>query len=151
MHRKPHQLRSLNGDSLSRGGLLPLPLRERIEVRGVVNFNCMVTAERQQRFTVDFPVTTVKTTFTLASVITSRANTLLDVSPPVDDPCVPHPFYPIYQPDHFKSAKAPLVKNHSLRSAVPRHMMTGKAIAARKPRPGLPPHSEEHTARNFGD
>ena len=45
LQRKPHQLRSLNGDSFSRGGLLPLPLRERIEVRGVVNFNCMVTAE----------------------------------------------------------------------------------------------------------
>ena len=44
VHRKPHQLRSLNGDSFSRGGLLPLPLRERIEVRGVANFNGMVTA-----------------------------------------------------------------------------------------------------------
>ena len=49
LRRKPHQLRSLHGDSFSRGGLLPLPLRERIEVRGVVNFNCMVTAKSDRR------------------------------------------------------------------------------------------------------
>ncbi|MBI4475030.1 MAG: hypothetical protein HY646_20350, partial [Acidobacteria bacterium] len=88
-----------------------------------------------ERITVEFPVTTVKTTFTLASVEyargrekiprteftgTFRANTLLDVSPLVYNPCLPHPCYPIYQRDHLKAAKAPLVK--STRYVAPFHI-----------------------------
>src|ERR1041384_2421588 len=34
-----------NSDSFSRGGLLPLPLGERIEVRGIVRRNCIVTTK----------------------------------------------------------------------------------------------------------
>src|ERR1041384_2930958 len=40
----PRLLRQPNDASFSRGGALPLPLGERIEVRGVVRRSCIVTA-----------------------------------------------------------------------------------------------------------
>ena|ERR1041384_7323976 len=41
----PRLLRPPNSDSFSRGGLLPLPLGKRIEVRGIMRRHCIVTAE----------------------------------------------------------------------------------------------------------